>query len=237
MRNDNDIKVKAELLEDIIGTIDDKDIYDVFRLREEYFNNEAQKKAKVTSLNRMINKGIKITGVAAALLIVGAIVIMVNRASNVKSSNLDSYVASDAEYKEAIRGYSNSAEVTAAYAEENVQSDDAFVEEVAGENFQEATNSKDIEIDGDFPDEFEFNEINYVICNQDILDEFFEDLDIASADLTDTYIDSSYGGFNMATLPDTYSGNPDYGRFIVLIDTTSNERVVYVDSLLAESES
>ncbi|MCQ2533499.1 MAG: hypothetical protein MJ172_02915 [Clostridia bacterium] len=231
MRNDNDIKVKAELLEDIIGTIDDKDIYDVSRLREEYFNNKEQKKAKVTSLNKMINTGSKIAAVAAALLIVGAIVIMVNRASNVKSSDMESYVAFDAEYKEAIRGYSNSAEVTAAYAEENVQSDDALVEEVAGENFQEATNVKDIEIDGDFPDEFVFNEINYVICSAGLVKELFDDLDIDSVDLTDTYIDSSYGGFSMATLPLSYAENPDYAKFIVLIDTSSGERAIYVDSL------
>lgn len=231
MRNDNDIKVKAELLEDIIGTIDDKDIYDVSRLREEYFNNKEQKKAKVTSLNKMINTGSKIAAVAAALLIVGAIVIMVNRASNVKSSDMESYVAFDAEYKEAIRGYSNYAEVTAAYAEENVQSDDALVEEVAGENFQEATNVKDIEIDGDFPDEFEFNEINYVICSPELVKELFDDLDIDSVDLTDTYIDSSYGGFSMATLPLSYAENPDYAKFIVLIDTSSGERAIYVDSL------
>lgn len=230
----NDIKVKAELLEDIIGTIDDKDIYDVSRLREEYFNNKEQKKAKVTSLNKMINTGSKIAAVAAALLIVGAIVIMVNRASNVKSSDMESYVAFDAEYKEAIRGGVDSvADVTAAFADEAVEAEDeaAFIEEVSGENYQESNSPKDIESSTEFPSEFEFNEINYVICSPELVKELFEDLDIDSVDLTDTYIDSSYGGFSMATLPLSYAENPDYAKFIVLIDTSSGERAIYVDSL------
>lgn len=221
IEKDNKI-TRAELLSDIIGTIDDNDIYDVTKLRQKYFeqdNKEEKSSAKVISLTKIINIGTKVVGIAAAVLVVGAIVVFINNIT-VDKSNSPLETAGHA-FANSAKGEDN--KIDAEIAEE-VEA--AAEQTAAADSF---TNSEENFI---FPESIQYKDVKYLICTPELLNEYIENVDVDLIDSTDLYIDETEDGLLILRLPDEYSENPYYESFIVLVEPDGMSKTIYVEETL-----
>lgn len=226
--NNSDTR-RAEILSDIIGTIDDDVIVDLDSLRNKYYENnqntkqeldkkESPVKAKTTSLADYLIRYSKYAGIVAAVFIIGTVIVinLGKLSKNEEASDKANYFAST--------NKGNTAQETAACIEA-----DSVVREDYSAQDEAVSNDSSIEVESDksFGDTVVIENIEYKYISEDETDDFILDFDINDLVLDVESLIYSDEEIAAYMLPEEYKDNIYYENYIIIVFNDSDEIGLY----------